>query len=93
MITYTLKVSQTEKDLVDTIKELQFGEVLELELTEDQPTIDLTVSRQTKELLNLIQDGNRFLHSIRVHQGEPTLAEVPWRSRTGISCRKQYRFN
>ena len=97
MITFRVEITKDEKLLVDAIQEVEYGELLDVELDGDsgQPPIAIDVARQTMCLLKLIQDdGVRFFHSIRIHQGQPTLAEVPGITQAGsFKCRKQHRFN
>jgi hypothetical protein len=94
MITYPILVTNSEKELVDAIQEVEFGELQNVELIDSgqPPNITVEVTRQTKDLLTLTSEI-RFFHSIRIHQGEPTVAEVPFTTKCGFRARKLYRFN
>jgi hypothetical protein len=92
MLLFDVMVNTAQKALLDALKDVQFGEILDVELSSDDGKLPTKVSRQTKDLIELVKDGNSFFRKIKIHQGEPTLAEVPY-AVGGFKCIKQYRFN
>lgn len=93
MISYQMKLSDYELELLDDIKKLQYGTISEIEVLDSTPKHDVNLSRQQKEFIEVIRSGNRHFRTIKVHQSEPAYAEVPYRlERTGFSCVKLYKF-
>jgi hypothetical protein len=95
MILLNMRVTPEEHDLVRDIKDLQYGEIYDATIPESggQPTIELKVTRQMRDLLELIRNGTRFFHRIQVHQSEPQYVEVPGETRfSKFKCLKRYKF-
>lgn len=89
------KVTPEEKDLIDDVRDLQYGEIYDIELDKGgQPNILVSLSRPQHELVKLIREGMRFFHSVKVHQGEPAYAEVPGQTKRGkYRCKRLLKLN
>jgi hypothetical protein len=92
MITY---ITETEQRLLDDFKELQFGEVYDIEVLEDD-----NASRKPRELtksqldfVKLIRGGVRSFDQVKVHQSDPVYALVKGETKSGLRCTRMYKFN
>ena len=95
MITYNTKLTDTEKALIDDIKDLQYGEIEEVELDGDgRPQFIAELTRQQNDLVKLIRSGIQSFLTIKIHMSDPTYAIVPGQTRSGRwKCKKLYKFN
>jgi hypothetical protein len=92
MITY---ITEPEQRLLDDFKELQFGEVYDIEVLEDD-----NASRRPQELtksqldfVKLIRGGVRNFEQVKVHQSDPVYALVRGKTKGGFRCTRMYKFN
>ena len=92
MITY---ISDTERQLLDDFSDLEFGEVYDIEVLDDDGE-----SRQPRELsksqldfLKLVRDGVRSFDQVKVHQSNPVYAMVKGQTKSGLRCTRMYKFN
>jgi hypothetical protein len=93
MISYQMKLSDVELELLDDIKKLQYGTIYDLEVPDEEHIHNVNLSRQQKEFIEVIRDGNNYFNIVKVHQAEPAYAEVPGTTtRTGYRCVRLYKF-
>jgi hypothetical protein len=87
-----IQVAESEKELIDAIQKIEFGELLEVEIKEEDPSFTIELEEPFCKLINVIRrDGLAFIDRIQVHQSVPTYAEVNG-SQGGFRCRKKYKF-
>ncbi len=94
MIPY--QCTQVEADLLRDIKDLGFGELLDLELpeTNEKPTVLISLEEPQKKLVNAIRDGHRFFTVLVVHNGMPSYGEFPTETKClKHRCRKRLKFS
>jgi len=94
MLLSTMLLTATEANLIKTIKELQYGTILEFELTGgDDPKFDREVTRAQKDLIEALRANEwSMVYQIKIHQADPNYMEVPV-TLNGIRCRKLLKFN
>lgn len=95
MLLSTMLLTAAEANLIKTIKELQYGTILEFELigTGDSPQFDREVTRAQREMIEAIRrNGWNMIHQIKIHQSDPNYMEVPVMV-NGVRCRKLLKFN
>lgn len=83
-----LPVSDFECDLIETIAEIGFGELMFVEVPDAVPSRNKNLTSKQEKLLKLVRDGNSFLENIKIHQGDPTQVTVLGETR-GIKYRKK----
>ena len=94
MVSYSMTLTPTEAHLVSDIKDLQYGEILNVELESDgRPSIQTTLTRQQQELVKLIRSGVVSFRRIKVHQADPMYAEATGTTQHGFDCIKLTKFN
>ena len=88
-----VNLTPSEQALILTIREIGYGELVDLELDDisgGQPQkVSLTAAEE--KLLKLIWDGNGFFCLIKIHDGQPAYAQVPY-NRHGFHGTKLYKF-
>lgn len=93
MIPFVMKLTPSEAKLIAAIQQLQFGTILECELsTGEAPVCERELTQAQKALIEeLRQNGWSRILQIKVHQGEPNYMEVPVQMQ-GFSSRKLLKF-
>lgn len=91
MVQSAMKVTKTEKLLLETLAEMRFGEIYGLELMDEPTTEVVMVTAAQRSLIRNIWGGMRNIGVLSVHQGDPVLAEVDCKI-NGFRCRKKYKF-
>lgn len=94
MVFYQCKLTHVENLLLSDIKDLQYGEIYDVELDEDdRRTINRSLTGQQKAMLDLIRSGVQSFQTIKVHQAEPAYAEVIGMTSSGrYRCKRLYKF-
>ncbi|MFM8321150.1 MAG: hypothetical protein ACKOC5_09575, partial [Chloroflexota bacterium] len=79
MVFSTMTLTAAEASLIKTIKELQYGTILEFELNGgDGPKFDREVTRAQREMIEAIRsNGWTLVYQIKIHQADPNYMEVP----------------
>jgi hypothetical protein len=77
--------------LVQTTRDLKYGEMFGLDLDLGTPEKQFSVSQSEKDLVRFILDGNPYISVLTVHGGEPVLAEQDF-VMNGFRCRKKTKF-
>ena len=91
MLQFTVLVSKKEKDLLDTIRGLGYGEIFGAEIQDAPKTIHVDVSVYGQDLIDLLRSGVQYIDVLTVHAGEPVMAEIDQES-YGFRCRKKTKF-
>ena len=95
MITSSMSLTSAEANLIKTIKELQYGTILEFEFTGsgDGPKFDREVTRAQRDMIEAIRGSEwNMIYQIKIHQADPNYMEVPV-TLNGVKCRKLLKFN
>jgi len=96
MVKYPRDIKEEERRLLATITEVEYGEILEVELVDldkQHPTIKAQLSEARMSLINLIRDGATYFVSIKVHQGEPAYATTEYTNKYDYRIRKLHKFS
>lgn len=93
MIKYSIKVSKREKELLQAIEEIKFGEIHGIIFPPGNYVLDCEekVSAIQMELIEKIRGGAQEISVLRIHNGEPAYAEIDQKI-NGFSCRKKLKF-
>jgi hypothetical protein len=65
-------ISEPERDLLDAIAEVGYGELLCVEVKDAPQKINRRVPDHCRKLLELIRNGCPYIESIKVHDRYPT---------------------
>lgn len=84
-------VSAREQELLDCLREVQYGEMYGVEIAAQEPGIEELVSPAERDLLEAIRDGMQYIDVLTIHNGEPSVAELDYKS-AGFRCRKKIKF-
>jgi hypothetical protein len=84
-------VSDAEAALIETIRDVQYGEIYGAEVEDQPPDARIELTEKEKCLIDLIRGGSQYLSVITVHGGEPAYAEDD-KKVNGFSCRIKYKF-
>jgi hypothetical protein len=91
MLQSSLLVSHEENGLLWTIRELGFGELYGVEISDRTREVELTVNKAERDLIEFIRGGMQYIDILHVHQGAPCLAEIDFKLNS-FRCRKRIRF-
>lgn len=69
-------LSIEEKALCDTILEIEYGEIVDVEIRESPRVIEQNVRGAYEKLIKIIRNGNQHIENIKVHQGKPVQVTV-----------------
>jgi len=86
-----LIVSKNESVLLNTMRSIQFGEMFSVDVPDALYTVPEDISTSEADLIEFIRNGHPHLDVLRIHAGEPTVAEVDF-VMNGFSCRKKAKF-
>jgi hypothetical protein len=94
MVKYPRDIKEEERQLLLTISEIQYGEIVDIEITkQDQPaTIRAQLSEARMSLINAIRDGATQFVTLKVHQGEPAYGTSEYTNKYGYKVRKLFKF-
>jgi hypothetical protein len=87
-----MKLSQSEKDLIDAIREVRFGEIYGVEIPIEAAGLDVTINDACVWLIGEIREGLTDISVLTVHDGRPVTAETDFKFRN-LCCRKKYKYN
>ena len=90
MLRYTVTAFANAIKLIETTRELKFGEVCGIEVPYTGLPRQFEVSNNEADLLDFL-DENPCIDRLTVHQGEPVLAETKYES-NGFRCLKKIKF-
>lgn len=91
MIKYIRNVSMPESRLIDTIRELGFGELYGVNIPETVYLNAKELAEPEWKLVTFIRAGHPTIDVLSVHQGLPALAENDGEF-NGFRCRKKTKF-
>ena len=91
MLRSTMKLSEAEVKLLEAIHEVGYGEMFGVEVPHGAPNSNREVSKNFKDLVEFVRDGNQYIDVLTIHQGEPVTAEIDQEIK-GFRCRKKRRF-
>lgn len=91
MLKYLRRVSSEEKDLVEAVRSLRYGEMYGVEILDLPANEAVEVSPAEWGLLHFIRSGNNPIDILTVHNGQPTLAEQDLKIGS-FRCRKKVKF-
>lgn len=91
MLQSKLKVTPVEAKLLDTIAEMQYGEIFGVEVPAGVPLIERDLSPQQLSLIEYLRSGCQSIDILTIHAGSPVMAEND-RIIHGFRCRKKVRF-
>jgi hypothetical protein len=91
MVRYTAVVSPKEKDLLNAIRAVQYGELFGVDIPQVHTVDAMDVSAGERDLLTLIRDGIQYIDVLTVHNGQPTRIECDTIC-NGFRCRKKIRL-
>jgi hypothetical protein len=86
-----MTLTKQEKELLDAVVEVKYGEIFGVELDPGKPEIEVEASQNFRSLIEAIRDGLNHISVLTIHQGDPAMAETDFKHK-GFSCRKKYRF-
>ena len=84
-------VTAREQELLDVIREVQYGELYGVEIEAQEPEREELVSPAERDLLEAIRGGLQYIDVLTIHNGEPSVAELDYKS-AGFRCRKKIKF-
>lgn len=90
MLRYTVTAFANAIKLIETTRQLRFGEICSIEVVYTGSPQQIEVSQNEADLLNFL-DENPCIDRLIVHQGEPMLAETKCES-NGFRCLKKIKF-
>ena len=91
MLQCTVLVSRQERDLLDAIRGLVYGEIFGADIDDAPKTFNVVVSVYAEDLIDLLRSGVQHIDVLTVEKGEPTFAEIDQISE-GFRCRKKIKF-
>ena len=91
MQTFAVELTEDEAQLIEALREVAFGEVYGVCLTEGPVGRLRRLSSAERALILEMRDGTKDISVLHVHEGQPTYAEVDEKIK-GFRCRKKIRF-
>jgi len=92
MLQLNIDITQREKDLIEAIREVKFGEMYGVEIQSQSyfsEHVILTPSQH--DLIQAIRNGLQDISVLSIHNGDPAFAEVD-EVINGFRCRKKIKF-
>lgn len=84
-------VTAREQELLDVIREVQYGELYGVEIEAQEPEREELVTPAERDLLEAIRGGLQYIDVLTIHNAEPVVAELDF-SRASFRCRKKIKF-
>ncbi len=84
-------VSAREQELLEVIREVQYGELYGVEIEAQEPEREELVSPAERDLLEAIRGGIQYIDVLTIHNAEPVVAELDF-TRASFRCRKKIKF-
>lgn len=91
MVLSKMILSDEEKQLVEAIHDVNYGEIYGVEISGGNPQHHFEVSANVEDLIEAIRDGLNNISVLSIHQGEPVMAEVDYKMGR-LHCRKKTKF-
>jgi hypothetical protein len=91
MVSSDMILSDEEKQLLDAIRDVNYGEIYGVEIISGNPKHHVQVSANAQDLIEAIRDGQNSISVLTIHQGEPVMAETDYK-RGRLHCRKKTKF-
>jgi len=70
-----IKISKSEHEILETIKQSRFGVLKDIELLEEEAVISIASSLVVEKFITLLREYS-FVDAIRYHDGNPKTIEV-----------------
>lgn len=90
MLRYNTKVTAEERQFLDAIHRVEYGEIYSPKLKPGALDQEASVSENARDLLNTVREGTE-ISILTIHAGEPVYAEVD-QVIGGFRCRKKVKF-
>lgn len=75
----SMMLSQGERDLIDALNKLNYGELRNIELELGEPTYPMRLTQAQQRLITeVIRQGYQHIGFIKVHQRDPQFLDVPF---------------
>lgn len=84
-------VSTPESKLLETMDEIQFGEMFGVQVDDGDRWIEYSLTPAQRDLIGYIREGAQYIDILTVHHGQPVLAETDLKI-DGFRCRKKVKF-
>jgi len=93
MVKTVMKVTLKELELIRAFRSIEHGQLLDVEIDEDKPTIDAEVFPITANFLKTVRGGVRYFDTIVIFNSEPSSATSSGKTKSGIRFVKKYKFS
>lgn len=88
----TLSVSESERLLIETIRDVQYGELFGVRVTQQGPKETMRLREGNAQLIRFLRENGYIeLPKVTIHNGEVKQVEVVG-NKNGIRYRKKIRF-
>ena len=91
MQTFAVELSESEAGLIETLREVAFGEMYGVRIANEPAHIPSRISAAERALVLEIRDGLEDISVLHVHEGQPAYAEIDEKI-AGFRCRKKIKF-
>ncbi len=88
---FAVDLSEEEAGLIETMREVAFGEMYGVRITPGTARVPSRISAAERSLILEIRDGLEDISILHVHEGQPAYAEVDEKI-AGFRCRKKIKF-
>ena len=91
MLRYSIELTNAEVALVETLRDVAFGEIYGIKVEPGEVKIPYDLSDAERSLIFEIRSDCPNISVLHIHERQPTYAEVDIRI-SGFSCRKKVKF-
>ena len=84
-------ISETERDLLEAIEEVGYGELYDIRAGEDRPLIERPLSERQMAFIRDLRRKTRFNRLI-IHDSEPAMAEIDGETSNRLRCLKKIKY-
>ena len=85
-----MRVSRVEKLLLDTIDEVDYGEIYSVIIAPEVHDLNVDVNEARREVIETLRTGKE-ISILVIHQGEPAYMEIDEKT-LGFRCRKKHKL-
>lgn len=87
------ELTSSERELLDSISQVRYGELVDVEIPNGEAEHkDCPLTSQQMALIEIIRAGIRHFDCIKIHQGEPAMAEVSMTTEHGFRAVQKIKF-
>jgi hypothetical protein len=76
MLTYNVKISDGEFDLINAVRRVGFGEIYGAEIKLGEPNRSVALNANERALIMEIRNGLQYIDVIHVHEKKPVYIEI-----------------